>query len=109
MTAKDELLSRLEYLDAATLLPSMVDEGVVPSIRNGVANLLRKGMGIVAFNILEDFIKKRSAEALENVSNSGISFSLLTDPMQRAATYDALTSLAFRARIEKKMVVIGKV
>jgi hypothetical protein len=102
MTARDELLSRLEYLDAATLLPTMIDQGVVPSIHNGVANLLRKGMGIVAFNILEDFIKKRCAEALENISTSGISFSLLTDSMQRGATMDALSSLVFRARIEKK-------
>lgn len=102
MTARDELLSRLEYLDAATLLPAMIDQGVVPSIHNGVANLLRKGMGIVSFNILEDFIKKRCAEALENISNSGISFSLLTDSMQRGATMDALSSLVFRARIEKK-------
>lgn len=102
MTAREELLGRLEYLDAATALPSVVDVGVLISVHNGVANLLRKGMGIVAFNILEDFIKKRSAEALTALSDSGISFGLLTESMRRAATLDALTSLAFRAKIEKK-------
>jgi len=102
MTAKDELLNRLEYLSSAKDLSVLIDNGIVASNHNGVANLLRKGLGIVAFNILEDFIKKRTAEALATISSSGISFAMLMPAMQEAAILDALSALTFRARIEKK-------
>lgn len=102
MTAKDELFGRLEYLSAAKDLPELIDVGIVQDTHNGVANLLRKGLGIVAFNILEDFIKKRTNEALNRVSASRIEFSKLPTKLQDAAILDALTSLAFRAKLEKK-------
>ncbi|HBO5139327.1 hypothetical protein GHU06_00590 [Pseudomonas aeruginosa] len=102
MTAKDELLGRLEHLSAAKELPVLIDVGIVQSTHNGVANLLRKGLGIVAFNILEDFIKKRSSEALSRVSASRISFSKLPVKLQEAAILEAVSSLAFRAKLEKK-------
>jgi len=102
MGAKDELISRLEYLEAAKDLPVMIDVGIGASRHNGVANLLRKGLGIVAFNILEDFIKKRTAEALNRLSSSRIPYLNLTPQMQDAAIMDALNSLAFRAKLEKK-------
>lgn len=102
MTAKDELLGRLEHLSAAKDLPELIDRGIIPDTHNGVANLLRKGLGIVAFNILEDFIKKRSSEALSRISASRIEFVKLPVKLQDAAVLDALSSLVFRARIEKK-------
>ncbi|TED39587.1 hypothetical protein IPC1518_29605 [Pseudomonas aeruginosa] len=75
MTAKDELLGRIEHLSAAQNLPVLIDRGIVQDTHNGVANLLRKGLGIVVFNILEDFIKKRSSEALSRISASSPDFS----------------------------------
>ncbi len=102
MTAKDELFSRLEYLSAAKNLPELIDVGVAQSTHNGVANLLRKGLGIVAFNILEDFIKKRASEALGRISGSRIDFFKLPLKLQDAAILDALSALVFRARLEKK-------
>lgn len=102
MTAKDELLGRLEHLNAAKNLPELIDRGIVQDTHNGVANLLRKGLGIVAFNILEDFIKKRSSEALNKISASRISFAKLPIKLQDAAILDALSSLVFRAKMEKK-------
>lgn len=107
MTAKDELLGRLEHLSAAKELPVLIDVGIIQSTHNGVANLLRKGLGIVAFNILEDFIKKRSSEALSRVSASRISFSKLPVKLQEAAILEAVSSLAFRAKLEKKKAEIG--
>lgn len=97
MDAKQELFARLEYLDAAVGLPQVIDEGIVPSTHNGVANLLRKGLGIVAFNILEDYIKNRSKEALKFLSESGILFERLTDSLQRAAITGVLAALSTRA------------
>lgn len=102
MSSKKDLLDRLKYLDTAINIPSVIDEGIETSQHNGAANLLRKGLGIVAFNILEDFIKANSLEALNKISSSGGSYSKLPDKLQEAATLGALKALAFRARLEKK-------
>lgn len=102
MTAKEELFSRLEHLSFAKELPALIDNGIAQSTHNGVANLLRKGLAIVVFNILEDFIKKRSSEALNRISTSGIEFSKLPEKLQNAAIMDALSSLTFRAKLERK-------
>ncbi|WIE52601.1 HEPN domain-containing protein [Pseudomonas sp. GM17] len=102
MTAKDELLSRLEYLSAAKDLPEIIDKGIARDTHNGVANLLRKGLAIVVFNILEDYIKKRTTEALKRISSSGIGFDKLPPKLQDASILDALTSLAFKAKLDKK-------
>lgn len=102
MSAKEELIGRLEYLSAAKQLPELMDKGIAQDTHNGVANLLRKGLGIVVFNILEDFIKKRTSEALSRISTSRIEFAKLPPKLQDAAIIDALNSLSFRAKLEKK-------
>lgn len=94
MSAKTELLHRLAYLDTAINTESLIDEGIIMSPHNGVARLLRKGLGIVAFNMLEDFIKKRTEEALLKLAASGISFNNLTEAMKEFTTIGALKSLA---------------
>lgn len=102
MSAKSDLFLRLQHLNAAVNLPNLVDIGILPSEYNGVANLLRKGLGIVAFNILEDFIKIKATETLETLSNSLIAFTNLTDSLQESAVFGALRTLSFRAGLEKK-------
>lgn len=102
MSAKSDLLTRLEYLSDAVNESALIDVGVIPSKHNGIANLLRKGLGIVAFNIIEDYIKNRSEEALVFISTSGITFSNLTNTLQASSTFGALKSLIFNANILKK-------
>ncbi len=102
MSAKAELIERLRYLDAAAALPALIDNSVAPSEHNNVANLLRKGLSIVAFNILEDFIKNRANETLDILASSGISYSNLPENLQKSAILDALSSLQFQAGILKK-------
>lgn len=102
MTAKQELFDRLQYLEAAVALPAVIDQGIAPSTHNGVANLLRKGLGILAFNILEDYIKNRSHEALGFISASTVSFNRLPDSLQVASITGALNALAFKSKLLKK-------
>jgi hypothetical protein len=102
MSAKAELFDRLTYLSSAVNLPDLIDNGVAISEHNGRANLLRKGLGIVSFNILEDFIKNRSVESLAALSGSRIQFSNLTESLREAATLGAVNALNFRAKIERK-------
>lgn len=102
MSAKSDLITRLKYLDAASGLPSVIDVGIISSEHNGVASLLRKGMGIVAFNILEDFIKAKTVESLNILSSSLLSFDKLTDTLQENAIMGALRALVFRSDMQKK-------
>jgi hypothetical protein len=102
MSAKDELFDRIKYLDYAIKQSNLIDNGIAQSEHNGAANILRKGLGIVAFNILEDFIKNKTIEALTQVANSGIEFSNLTSKLQNASILEALQALVFRAKLTKK-------
>ncbi|RDV16866.1 hypothetical protein DXT99_01770 [Pontibacter diazotrophicus] len=102
MSAKSDLFTRLQYLNAAVNLPTLIDNGINITEHNGVANLLRKGLGIVAFNILEDFIKDKSLESLNTLSNSGLAFDNLTSFLQDSAIIGALNALAFRSNMLKK-------
>lgn len=101
-TSKTLLFEHIKYLGFASELPAVIDDGIALSEHNGAANLLRKGLGIVAFNVLEDFIKNKTLEALEHISNSGIIFSNLTDKLQEASIWGALGALKFRAGMLKK-------
>lgn len=102
MSAKSDLFTRLQYLNAAIPLPPLIDVGIAISEHNGVANLLRKGLGIVAFNILEDFIKNKSAEALDSLSTSLLPFGHLTDTLQDAAISGALNALSSKSSTNKR-------
>jgi hypothetical protein len=101
MSAKSELIERLKYIDSAASLPTLIDNGIAQSEHNSVANLLRKGICIVAFNILEDYIKKKAIESLDILALTGISYTNLSDFLQESAINGALTSLNFQARILK--------
>lgn len=102
MSAKQDLFIRLKYLESCLHLPAIIDNGITPSEHNGMANLLRKGLGIVAFNILEDYIKNRTIEALNYLPQTRVGFYNLTPELQEASTLGALTALLFRVKLEKK-------
>ncbi|MGH8108297.1 MAG: HEPN domain-containing protein [Arenimonas sp.] len=102
MSARTELLDRLAHLSSAANLPQLIDVGIVASEHNGRANLLRKGLAIVAFNILEDFIQNKVAEALDFVASTPVAFSSLTQDLREASTMQALAAVLFRAKLEKK-------
>lgn len=100
--AKDNLLKRILSVDNATQLPALIDKDVMQEQHNITANLLRKGLGIVAFNILEDFIKSRTIEMFDFISNARVRFEQLPDSFRIAATNGALRGLVYQAGLEKK-------
>ncbi|MCO4202048.1 HEPN domain-containing protein [Aeromonas hydrophila] len=102
MSAKTNLMSRLGNIEHAISLPALIDNGIGNTPHNGAANLLRKGMGIVAFNILEDYVKERMIEALDYISRSNVPFSRLPDKLKEASTLGAIKALSFRAGLAKK-------
>ena len=102
MSSKREFLERIKYLESAIALEELIDQGIAPSEHNGRANLLRKGVGIIGFNILEDYIKSRTVEALGAISSLNISFNRLPKELIQAASLGALEALFARATIIKK-------
>lgn len=102
MSAKGDFLSRLQHLESAIALDTLIDVSIAPSDQNGRANLLRKGIGIIGFNILEDYIKNRTVEALDTVSKLNIAFEKLPKTLIRAASLGALEALCARAALVKK-------
>lgn len=102
MSPKAEFIERFKYINTAISLPALIDNGIALSEHNNVANLLRKGLSIVAFNILEDYIKNKSIEGLTLLSSTGIPFSNLPDFLQESSIVSALSSLSFHSNILKK-------
>ncbi len=102
MTYKSDLFSRLQFLDSAVGMEESIDSGIGTTPHNGRANLIRKGLGIVAFNILEDFIKGVYRESLRNIATSGIGFELLPESLKVASTIDALGALKTHASRTKR-------
>lgn len=102
MSAKSDLFERLKHLGSAVSLKELIDIGIAQDEHNGRANLLRKGVGIIGFNLLEDYVKNRTNESLTAVSGSGISFVNLPDKLRYAATLKALNALHTKAKMEEK-------
>lgn len=100
--AKTILLKRIKSVELATGLESLIDKDVTHGEHNATANLLRKGMGIVSFNILEDFFKSRTREMFDFISSCRVRFDMLPDRFQTAATQGALKALIYRVGLEKK-------
>lgn len=82
--------------------PVVHDKGIGPNLHNGKANLLRKGLGIMSFNILEDYIKDRTIEILNEISNSGIIFTNLPDKLIESSVLGSLPAIQTIAKRMKK-------
>ena len=102
MSAKSKLLERINTLEATLALPVLINQPLGNVAHNKAATFLRKGLGIVTFNILEDYIKERTLEMFGSVSSSMINFSYLPNDLQEAATLGALRALVGKVRNEKK-------
>lgn len=102
MPAKDKLLERLSTLEETISLPVLLNQQAANVQHNRAATFLRKGIGIVAFNILEDYIKERTAEMFTFIPSSLVGFSNLPSEFQEAATIGALKALVGKVASEKK-------
>lgn len=91
--SRDIFLERLRILSNALVDPLLIDLPPVNIDHNERARVLRNGLAIVSFNILEDFIKSRIAEVFANISNCGIPFNSLPSRIQDAALLHSLKGI----------------
>lgn len=98
-TAKTDFIERIRCLDASIEIDSVQNRALTERQHNSIARMLRNGLAVVSFASLEDFIKKRSSEAMTEVSKCTISFTELPEKLQRAATYEVLSALTYQLNL----------
>ena len=69
---------------------------------NDPNRLLRNGLAVTGFNLLEDFIKLRTAELLKEISGGSLAFTQLPDKLQRACTETVVKALRYQIGIVRK-------
>lgn len=100
--ARRNFLDRIAVFSRTLNSDYLRDKGVVLNSRNEKARILRNGISIIAFTILEDFIKERTGEILGGISTSTIAFNLLSPKIQQATTFNAMKSILQRANNMKR-------
>ncbi|WP_119396404.1 HEPN domain-containing protein [Salinibius halmophilus] len=95
-SAKTDFIERIRCLDSSIETDAVQNRALTEREHNSIARMLRNGLAVVSFASLEDFIKKRSSEAMEEVSRCTIAFVELPEKLQRAATYEVLSALNYQ-------------
>lgn len=70
-------------------------------MHNDTSRLLRRGLFIVTFNALEDFLKSRMSELLAHASTTSLRFDELPSGLRKAAVETASRSGATQARFDR--------
>lgn len=97
--ARREFLGRLAAFGQTIVSEPLSVKPPIEQAHNDSARLLRNGIAVVAFAALEDFIRRRTVEALRSLSVPLLRFSDLPERLRRASTVDAIASLTFQARL----------
>lgn len=103
-SAREQLLENIHGVREAATLPDL--QRLAPVAANSAANrkaeLLRRGLYVVAFNTMEDYLKRRVAEHFTNLSNiSSLGFDELPPGLQRVAVIDAMRNGLREASYDK--------
>jgi hypothetical protein len=96
---REALLRSLESFDQAAQLEILLSQ-TPPS--DQVARLLRNGLTVVGFCILEEYVRARCIEVAEHISKGPASFSDLPLGLQKAATEGAVGVLASQVRFHAR-------
>lgn len=96
-TAKEIFLNRLSTLETALTSHDLISKSLTERSHNEKARLLRNGLAIIEFNILEDFIKKRLGEILKEIGRYTISFDRLPAKLKEACVVGALKGIQERS------------
>ena len=100
-SARATFLERLSALKVALNEESLVSRAPAELDRNNTARLLRNGLAVVGFALLEDFLKNRLSEILRQVGWSQVPFAELPELLRKAATVGAVKALAFQADLRR--------
>ena len=97
-TAREIFLSHLQAYSDAVNHESVVSGAPSEHRKNARARIIRNGLAVVSFNILEDFLRRRAKEVLAHIGRAGIRFADLPDALKQMLTVKALNATAFQLR-----------
>ncbi|UXE63212.1 MAG: hypothetical protein KA717_11440 [Woronichinia naegeliana WA131] len=104
-TARHKFLDRIATFRNALDSEIVISEGLAETDHNKRARILRNGLAIIGYTILEDFLKTRTGEVLNqvgSVGNENIPFERLPQALKDASIFDALQGLAAYIKTNKK-------
>ena len=101
-SAKINFITRINTFDSIVNpnIPNDINlnsRALTETLHNEKVRMLRNGMSIIGFTILEDFIKRRTGEILKGIGLTGCNFNLLSDKLKEAVTFFALKGINSRA------------
>lgn len=99
--ARSTFVQRHSTFQAAAQNSALVDTGPTVSGASTVAAALRNGLCVVGFTILEDFLRQRVEEVFGGIRAGGLTFSQLPKSLRDIATVQAISGVAYRARLER--------
>ena len=105
--AKENFLIRISSFEKIVSPSSVADSVLISRAlteteHNEKVRMLRNGMAIIAFTVLEDFIKTRIGEILKKVGTTPVGFASLPSKIKEAATVSALKGIQNRADTLKR-------
>lgn len=101
--ARANLISQITSLRNCLIESVVVDGAPSDRQKNEVAAMYRNGLAVLAFAIMEAYIRDRTAEVLNSFNNT-IRFSDLSESLQQATTIGALKAVLFRSGFEADTV-----
>lgn len=106
-SAKDNFILRLGTFNSI-IRPNLPDDiklnskALTETLHNEKVRMLRNGMSIIGFTILEDFIKRRIGEILKTIGTTGCNFNSLPEKLKDVVTFYALKGINSRAETLKR-------
>jgi hypothetical protein len=100
--AKNLFLDRMNSLRKSVAIEAVTNKDLSQIEHNSIARMLRNGLAVVGFAALEDFIKSRTSEVLNDVGRSGVSFQDLPEKLRNATTIEAVGALSYQLSIRPK-------
>jgi hypothetical protein len=101
-SAKSLFLERIASLTASTQIEAVTNRPLADRAHNNVARMLRNGLAVVGFASLEDFIKSRVSEVLNDVGRTGVPFRDLPERLRFASTFESIAALSYQMTIRDK-------
>ena len=88
-SAKINFITRINTFESIIYpnLPNDINlnsRALTETLHNEKVRMLRNGMSIIGFTILEDFIKRSIGEILKNIGSTGCNFNLLPEKLKEA-------------------------
>jgi hypothetical protein len=98
---KDIFLAHMSAFGDAINHESIVEREPNQHRENARARVMRNGLAVICFSILEEFFRLRAKEVLSHIGRTGIPFENLPEELRRILTVKALSAAVFHVRLLK--------